>query len=92
MTTSELHGDAVVLDAEALLIQAGDEPGAGRRALRRGDVAAREPHAVARELVEVRRADVLVHALHAEIGPAVVVGEDEEDVGRTGSAPSVAWV
>ena len=72
---------AVVLHAESLLVAPGDHAGARGHALRRADIAARETHAIARELVEMRRADVAVHTLRAEVGPSVVVAVDEDDVG-----------
>jgi hypothetical protein len=41
----------------------------------------RRHHAAACQCVEVRRLDVLHHAMDAEIGVTVVVGVDEDDVG-----------
>ena len=64
-----------------MLVAAGDHAGARRHALRRGDVTAGEAHALARERIEVWRADVAIHTLRAEVSPAVVVAVDENDVG-----------
>ena len=75
------HRDAVVLDADLALVLAAHQSGSRRCALRCGDVAAGEAHTVAGEMVHVRRADVLVDAVGPKIGPAVVVGEDDDDVG-----------
>jgi hypothetical protein len=74
------HRDAVVLDAEAVLIPPGHQPGPRRRTLRRGDVAVGETHPVRGEAVHVRRADVFVDAVRPEVSPTVVVGEDDKDV------------
>jgi hypothetical protein len=41
----------------------------------------RRHHAAAGQRIEVRRLDVLHHAMNAEIGVAVIVGVDEDDVG-----------
>ena len=38
-----------------------------------------------RERVEVWRADVAIHTLRAEVGPAMVVAVDQNDVGLRGS-------
>ena len=78
-------GDAVELVAEPRLVAAGHQPGAGRAAIRARDVALREADAVPGDRVDVRRRDVLA-ALEAILGPADVVGEDDEDVGLAASA------
>ena len=70
----------IVLNAETLLIAAGEDAGPRGDALGRGDIAAGEADAVAGHRVEVRRADVLVRTLDAEVGPAVVVRVDQDDV------------
>jgi two-component system chemotaxis sensor kinase CheA len=75
---------SVLVHAKPLLVTPGQQSCARRHALRRGDVARRAAHAFAREPVEVRRADVPAHALHAEVGPALVVGEDDDHVGLPG--------
>ncbi len=51
-----------------------------RRAHRRRGVGAPEEHALPGEVVEVRRL-VIGIAVDAQVAPALVVGEDEEDVG-----------
>ena len=79
------HHVEVLLNTELVLVLAGDESGAGRRTLRRGDVATLEAHAITRKLIHIRRADVLVHALRTEVGPAVVIGQDDDDVGLVGT-------
>jgi hypothetical protein len=66
------------LDAHALLVAAGDERGARRRTLRHR-VKVREPHALAREAVDVGRADI-GRSIAAEVAVAGVVGHDEDDV------------
>ncbi len=72
----------VVLDAKPLLVAARDQPGPRGHALRGRDVAPWKPHAVASQLVEMRRADVGVGALDGKVGPAVVVGIDDENIRR----------
>lgn len=71
----------VVLDAKTVLMLASDQSRPRRHALRGGHVTAREPNAVACQLIEMRRADVRVYALRAKVCPAMIVGEDEKDVG-----------
>ncbi len=53
---------------------------ARRRTVRRGDVCIREGHAFFRELVDARRL-VISAAIEADITPAEIVREDEEDIG-----------
>jgi len=61
-------------------IAAGEEGGARGRADGRVGVPLREANAVRGEAVEVRRAEVgLAHA--GEVAAALVVGEEDEDVG-----------
>src|SRR5262249_34899662 len=71
----------VELVAEPLLVAAGHQPGARRRAIRPGDVAAGEPDAGFRQRVEIRSGNVLA-ALNTGIGETHVVADDEDDVGR----------
>ena len=66
--------------AEALLVAAGQQAGPGRAAIRAGDVAARAADAVLGERVDVRRGDVLA-AVHADVGVAEVVGQEDEMLG-----------
>lgn len=72
-------------DSEALQVAVRDHTRARRHTLRRGDVAVDEAHAVGDEGVKVRSADVAVRALRAEVGPAMIVTVDEDDVGLTRS-------
>ncbi|MEJ1974611.1 MAG: hypothetical protein WDM96_19860 [Lacunisphaera sp.] len=69
-----------MFDAEAFLIAARDHTGAGRHALRCTHIAVTETDAGRGERVEVRRLDVLVHTLNAEIGKAVVVAVNKNNV------------
>jgi len=66
--------------AETVLVAAGHQPRAGRAAVRPGDVAVTEAHAVLGERIDVRRRDVLA-ALEADVGVAQVVGQQDDDVG-----------
>ena len=68
------------LEPEAVLIPPSDQSGAGRTTLRCADVARREPHAVRRDGVNLRRDD-LPRSLAAEIGIPEIVGKDDDDVG-----------
>lgn len=67
--------DRICLVSEAHLMPPGDQPGAARRAIRRGDVALRETDAIARERVDVRRRN-LRPAVAGEIAVAEVVGDE----------------
>src|SRR5699024_1164547 len=69
--------------APALLVGAGDEPRAGGGADRGGDVGAVEPRPALGEPVEVRGAGVRA-AARGEIAVAVVVRDDQQDVGAGG--------
>jgi hypothetical protein len=71
------------VDAGALLIAPGEQAGAGGGAHVAGDVGLGEPHALARQGVEVGRGDLLrMVRVEADVGVALVVGEDDDDVGR----------
>jgi hypothetical protein len=76
---------AVVIEIEAALEAPGHHAATRGHALRRRAVAMRRHHAAAGQCVEIRRLDVLHHAVDAEIGVSVVVGVDEDDVGLVGS-------
>ena len=67
--------------AGAIVVPAGQQAGARRRADRR-NVEVLEPDALPGELVEVRRLDLGV-AVHAEVAVALVVGDDHHDVGAS---------
>ena len=63
-----------------------------KRSLRGSRIKLREPHAFGRELVQVRGLDELL-AVRTEIPPAEVVGDNQNDVRRVGSAlfPGFGW-
>ena len=69
----------IVLEAEALLVAAGHEPGPRRGAQRAGYIALREADAVAADRVHVRRGNIFA-ALNAEIVIAEIVDQDQNDV------------
>src|SRR5699024_2599772 len=69
--------------APALLVRARDEPCPGGRADGGGDVGAVEAHPLGGEAVQVRGAGVRA-AARGEIAVAVVVGDDQQDVGAVG--------
>ena len=68
--------------AEALLVPAGDKPGAGGTADRIGNVAVGATDAGGGEAVEVRRGDV-AGTLKADVAVAEIVRDDDENVGAT---------
>jgi hypothetical protein len=78
------HLARIELMAEASLVTARQQPRARRAAIWPADVAAGETHAVLGERIQMRRGDVLA-AVRAHVAPAVVVGDDEQDVGLLGS-------
>jgi hypothetical protein len=65
---------------EPLLISARQQTCPGWRTIRSRYVTIREPHPTGRELVEMRRGDVLA-AVKADVGVAHVIADDEDDVG-----------
>ena len=71
-----------VPDASAVAVVAGEQAGAGGGA-GGADVIVGEAHGVLVEAVEARRADRAV-AVTAQVAVALVVGEDEDDVGARG--------
>ena len=73
--------------AEAGLVAAGQERGAGRGAIGAGDVSVGEADARGRERIEVRGRDILA-AMEADVGVAHVVADDDEDVGPVGGEES----
>ena len=70
----------IELVAESLLVAAGEQPGAGRAAVRARHIARRAAHARGGESVEPRRGDV-TPSLEARVGVAEIVGHDDENVG-----------
>src|SRR5262249_44703306 len=70
---------------EAVLVAAREQPGPRRAAIRPADVTAREAHPRLRQGVEVRCRHVLA-AVEADVGVALVVGDDDDDIGP----PSIA--
>ena len=69
--------------AVAILVQPRHHAAAARHADRRRVVVIREPHALARQPVEMRRDDVLV-PIAASRPAGLIVGEQEDDVGPLG--------
>src|SRR5262245_58781692 len=67
------------IDTRARSVLSADESGARRLAVRPASVAGCETQALSGELVDVGRL-VVLRALAAEVGPAEVVGENEDDV------------
>jgi hypothetical protein len=79
----EAEGEAVVLDAGAVVGAAGHDGGAGGRAIGRAGVETIEAQAGGGHGVEVRGFEERV-AVVAGFAPAHVVGHDEDDVGAGG--------
>src|ERR1051325_3393806 len=67
-----------------LLVAPGHETRARRAAIRPADVAAGEADAVVRDGINVRRGHLVRDALAAQLAPAEIVAEDDEDVGFAG--------
>ena len=61
-------------------VESGEDGGEGRSAKRRGDVAAGVGEGLGGELVDPRSFDDFV-AGESIVGPGVVIGEDEDDIG-----------
>ena len=72
-------------DAQPVLISASDQGDACRGAHRRIRVRLKEPGAVGREAIDVRRAEI-APAIARNVGVAEIVGEDENDIRPTGGA------
>lgn len=73
------------IDAGALLVAARQHSGARGGADVAADIALREKHTRAREGIEVGRGDFFgVVRIEAEVGVALIVAEDDYDVGRSG--------
>ena len=68
-------------DADPLRVAPRQERGSRRAADRLGHVEVREAHALGGEPVQVRRLEAL-RAVAPDVGVALVIGEDEHDVGR----------
>ena len=73
----------VELMAETRLVAAGQEGGAGRRAVGAGDVAVGEPDAGGGERIEVRGWDVFA-AMEPDVGVPHVVPDDDQDIRPVG--------
>ena len=71
---------ALELPAEAVLVQSGEQRGAGRRAHRPVAVVIREAHPLGREPVDIRRA-IARAAIATQIAVAEVVRENDDEVG-----------
>lgn len=69
-------------DADALRITTGEQRGARRGADRRRDVEIGEAHSLARQPVEMGRLKAF-GSLSADVGVSLVVGEDDDNVGRS---------
>ena len=82
-----LAGDPIG-DVQPGRVFAGEQGGTRRRAHGARGIVLREFHAVARELVDVRRF-VELAAVAGQVGPAQIVGEDEDEV-RLGERPTHA--
>ena len=85
LTQWNLHALVLVLVAVLavqVIVQAGEQDGTAGRTTGRRAEGEFEARAVGRELVQVRRADVLV-AVAAEVA-TVVVGDDQHDIARPG--------
>ena len=75
--------EGVAADRGMAGVVAGHQATARRGADGAAGVALREAHALRGQAVEVRRLDLLL-AVAAEVAIAQVVGQDENDVGRSG--------
>ncbi len=74
------------IDARALLVATGEQPRAGRRANIPRNIALAEPHAFAGESIHVGSCDLFrVLRIEADVGVALVVGENHHNIGRTRS-------
>ena len=72
-----------VVQAVTQRVPPGEDAAPRRRASRPGDIEIGQPHPFGRQSIEMRRLDGLqAHA--AQIGPALVVADDDEDVGTLG--------
>ena len=82
---SARNGRIVIDDVMPVRVQAGQNARAAGRAQRRGDERVLEMRAVARQRVEVRRAQprLRMHEPHRVV--AMVVGEDENDIAAGGA-------
>src|SRR5262249_28855606 len=75
-------GRVVTADAVLVPVEAGQQGGQAGATEGGGDVAVREGSALLGQAVDVRGLYHLV-AHEAEVGPALVVADDEDDVGRS---------
>ena len=70
----------IILVPEAMLIASGHEPGPCRTTERMRHIPIRAAHPFGGEPVKVRRGDVFA-TLEADVGIALVVGDDQKNVG-----------
>lgn len=71
----------VVLESKASLKSTGEQSAARGYTLWRGAITVLRQHPATSERVNMRRLHVLLHTLDSEIGVAMVIGKDEDDVG-----------
>ena len=69
----------IELVAEAVLVAAGQQPRAGRRAVGSGYISVGEPHPGGGQPVQVRRGDILT-AVEAHVRIAHVIADNDQDV------------
>ena len=75
---------AIVIHAEALLITTGDDTRSRWHTLWCTHIAMGKANPVADECVEIGGLDVFIYALGTEIGEAVVIAVNQDDVGLCG--------
>jgi len=63
-----------------LLVASGEESGTRRGALRCGDITVGEEHALAGQTVEMLGFYVLPQVMKTEVGIALIVGKDDDDI------------
>ena len=80
----------IELVAEAVLVAAGQQARAGRRAVGSGYISVGEPHAGGGQRIQVRRGDILA-AVEAYVRIAHVIADNEQELGFfVSAAPPVA--
>jgi hypothetical protein len=77
----EMGGAGIEFVAEPLLVPAGHQARASQAAVRTAHIATREPHAVLRDAVNLRRGHLRRVPLAAQLPVSEIIGDDEEDVG-----------
>lgn len=88
LLVESIERGAVVIEIESPLKAPRHEPATRWHTLRCGAVTMLRDHAAARQRIEMRRAHILLNATDAEIGEAVVVGVEDDDVGTRRSRES----